>query len=66
MVRSYQEIHIPEKNFIVKSYLTGKNLNGIQQNQHLCTFTLLDMTIFCCQGVNVDKSPDDVYLRGTD
>ena len=31
MVRSYRESHVPKKNFIVKSYLARKNLNGSQQ-----------------------------------
>ena len=31
MVRSYQENHVPKKNFIVKSYLARKNLKGSQQ-----------------------------------
>ena len=31
MVRSYQESHVPKKNFIVKSYLARKNLEGSQQ-----------------------------------
>ena len=31
MVRSYQESHVPKKNFIVKSYLARKNLKGSQQ-----------------------------------
>ena len=31
MVRSYQESHVPKKNFSVKSYLVRKNLKGIQQ-----------------------------------
>ena len=31
MVRSYQEGHVPKKNFIVKSYLARKNLKGSQQ-----------------------------------
>ena len=44
IVRSYQESHVLKKNFIVKSYLARKNLEG---NQQLCTFTLLDMAIFC-------------------
>ena len=31
MVRSYQESHVPKKNFIVKSYLARQNLKGSQQ-----------------------------------
>ena len=31
MVRSYQESHVPKKNFIVKSYLARKNLKESQQ-----------------------------------
>ena len=31
MVRSYQENHVPTKNFIVKSYLDRKDLKGSQQ-----------------------------------
>ena len=31
MVRSYQESHVPKKNFIVKFYLARKNLKGSQQ-----------------------------------
>ena len=31
MVISYQESHVPKKNFIVKSYLARKNLKGSQQ-----------------------------------
>ena len=31
MVRFYQESHVPKKNFIVKSYLSTKNLKGSQQ-----------------------------------
>ena len=30
MVRCYQESHAPKKNFIVKSYLATKNLEGSQ------------------------------------
>ena len=29
--RSYQESHVPKKNFIVKSYLGKKDLTGSQQ-----------------------------------
>ena len=32
MVRSYQESHVPKKNFIVKSYLGRKDLKESQQN----------------------------------
>ena len=31
MVRSYQESHVPKNNFIVKSYLARKNLEGSEQ-----------------------------------
>ena len=31
MVRSYQESHVPKKNFVVKIYLARKNLKGSQQ-----------------------------------
>ena len=31
MVRSYQESNVPKKNFLVKSYLAGKNLKESQQ-----------------------------------
>ena len=31
MIRSYQEIHVPKKNFIVESYLARKDLKGSQQ-----------------------------------
>ena len=36
MVRSYQESHVPKKNFIVKSYLGRKDLKGSQQKIYLC------------------------------
>ena len=32
---------------------------------YLCRFTLLDMKIFCRQGIKFDESPDDVYLART-
>ena len=59
MVKSYQESHVPKKNFIVKSYLTKNNLKGSQQkaiSMPIC------MTIFRLQGIKIDKSPDDAYL----
>ena len=55
MARSYQESHVPQKNFIVKSYLTGKKCerrstkcNKMQQNAIYARYKILL------------KSPDDV------
>ena len=47
MVRSYQESHVPKKNFIAKSYLNRKKTERKSTKTHLCRFTLLDMTRFC-------------------
>ena len=41
VVRSYQDSHVPKKNFIVKSYLPKQIWNEVNENQHLCRFTLL-------------------------
>ena len=50
MVRSYQESHVPKKNFIVKSCLVSKNLKGSQEK--------INMQIYivrrdCYQGLNL-------------
>ena len=54
MVRSYQEVHVLKKKFIVKSYLARKHLKGSQQKSTSMQIYIVRHDNFCYQGIKLD------------
>ena len=54
MERSYQESHVPKKNFTVKYYLARKNLKRSQQKSTLMQIYIVRHDNFLLAGIKLD------------